>query len=147
MRTLSAKPSRADEHSTSLLGTNSDEKQGRRSSLSRSSSDSDFGSWSDTGDLAEQLADEDPLTIKLRASLDEQVFGGSSRRPTRHRKVHYSEDVDNETEKGHRSGIVKEEIEIPNPGRRTISAVEHWLAAAMSGGERQMHGLTGKPLV
>jgi hypothetical protein len=93
------------------------------------------------------LADEDPLQIRLRASLDEQVFGGSSRRPARHKKVHYSEEVDNGQEKRHRSGVVKEEIEIPAPAQRRISKAEHWIAAIMSGGERQMQGLTGKPLV
>jgi len=140
--------SRSDEHSASLLGAHSDEKQGRRSSLSRSSSpDSDF-SWSDTGDLAEQLADaEDPLQIKLRASLDEQVFGGPSRRPTRQKRVRYQEDLEDPEEKGHQSGLVKEDIEIPEPAPRSITKAEHTLAAIMSGGERQMHGLTGKPLV
>ncbi|KAG9232499.1 hypothetical protein BJ875DRAFT_497412 [Amylocarpus encephaloides] len=147
LRTLSSHPSPSDSHSASLLGTRSDEKQDRRSSLSRSSEDSDF-SWSDTGDLAEQLADEDPLQGRLRASLDEQVFGASSRRPARHKKVHYEGDLDDgQPEKHHQSGLVKEEIEIPAPGPRRISTAEHWIAAVMSGGERQMHGLTGKPLV
>ncbi|TVY51889.1 High-affinity glucose transporter [Lachnellula cervina] len=140
--------SRSDEHTASLLGAHSDEKQGRRSSLSRSSSvDSEF-SWSDTGDLAEQLADaEDPLQIKLRASLDEQVFGGPSRRPTRQKRVRYQEDLEDSEEKGHQSGLVKEDIEIPEPAPRSIPKAEHILAAIMSGGERQMHGLTGKALV
>jgi hypothetical protein len=93
------------------------------------------------------LADEDPLNIRIRASLDEQVFGSSSRRLARHKKVHYTEGIDESQEKRHRSGVVKEEIEIPIPGLRRISKAEHWIAAIMSGGERQMHGLTGKPLV
>jgi hypothetical protein len=93
------------------------------------------------------LADaEDPLQIKLRASLDDQVFGGSSRRP-KHKKVHYPDDLDSDEEKHDHPGLVKEEIEIPNPVQRRISRAEHWIAAIMSGGERQMHGLTGKPLV
>ncbi|KAF4632288.1 hypothetical protein G7Y89_g5834 [Cudoniella acicularis] len=146
LRTLST-ASRSNAQSASLLGEQSDEKQGRRSSLSRSSSDSDF-SWSDTGDLAEQLADaEDPLQIRLRASLDEQVFGGASRRTTRHRKVHYPDDLDNNEEKERQPGLVKEDIHIPSPAPRNISRAEHFLSAIMSGGERQMNGLTGKPLV
>jgi hypothetical protein len=75
------------------------------------------------------------------------VFGASSRRPARNKKVHYSEDIDDGQEKSHRSGVVKEEIEIPESAARRISKAEHWIAAIMSGGERQMHGLTGKPLV
>jgi len=148
LRTLSTQASRSNSHSAALLGRTSDEKQGRRSSLSRSSSPSSDFSWSDTGDLAEQLADaEDPLQIKLRASLDEEVFGGSSKRASRHKKVRYHDDHDNFEPKEYHPGLVKEEIEVPNPGPRYITRTEHILAAIMSGGERQMHGLTGKPLV
>jgi hypothetical protein len=94
------------------------------------------------------LADtEDPLQIKLRASLDEQVFGGSSRRPTRQKRVRYQEDLETREEKEYQPGLAKEEIEIPNPAPRSISRAERILASIMSGGERQMHGLTGKALV
>jgi len=142
LRTLST---RSDSHSEALLGSHTGEKQGRRSSLSRSSSPTSEFSWSDTGDLAEQLADEDPLQIQLRASLDEQVFGGTSRR-NRHKKVRYQE-FENGEEKDYHPGLVKEEIEIPDPAPRNIGRAEYILAAIMSGGERQMQGLTGKPLV
>jgi len=130
-----------------LLGAQSDEKQAHRSSLSGSSSpDSEF-SWSDTGDLAEQLADaEDPLQLRLRASLDEQGFGGS-RRHTPHKKVRYQPEFQDVEDKAFHPGLVKEEIEIPRPAPRYITRAEHIIAAIMSGGERQMHGLTGKPLV
>ncbi|KAM3077422.1 Ribulose bisphosphate carboxylase large chain [Clarireedia jacksonii] len=128
-----------------LLGP--DEKQGRRSSLSRSSSPGSEFSWSDTGDLAEQPADEeDPLQIRLRASLDEEVFGSSSRRHPR-KRVRYQDETKDKSEKHYKPGLVKEDIEIPDPGPRNISRVEHILARIMSGGERQMRGLTGRPLV
>jgi len=146
LRTLSSAASRSDPLSERLLASQSDEKQGRRSSLSRSSSPSSEFSWSDTGDLAEQLADaEDPLRIQLPAYLGDQVFGGSSRRPTR-RKVRYNDSEAVERKEYH-PGLAKEEIEIPNPAPRYITRGEHILASIMSGGERQMHGLTGKPLV
>lgn len=87
------------------------------------------------------------MRIKLRASLDEQVFGESSRRTARHRKVRYQDDAENFEPKSYHPGLVKEDIEIPSPGPRYISRAEHILAAIMSGGERQMRGLTGKPLV
>jgi hypothetical protein len=146
LRTLSSAASRSDPLSERLLASQSDEKQGRRSSLSRSSSPSSEFSWSDTGDLAEQLADaEDPLRIQLPAYLGDQVFGGSSRRPTR-RKIRYNASEAVERKEYH-PGLAKEEIEIPNPAPRYITRGEHILAAIMSGGERQMHGLTGKPLV
>ena len=110
------------------------------------SPDSDF-SWSDTGDLAEQLGEEDPLQIKLRDSLDDQVFGGSRRRGSRAKRVRYRESHDEREYEEYNCGVVKEDIPIPNPGPRKISKVEHAIAAIMSGGERQMHGLTGRALV
>ena len=148
LRTLSTPASRPDSHSEPLLGEHSDEKQGRRSSLSRSLSPSSEFSWSDTGDLAEQLADaEESLQIKLRASLDEQLFGSASRRPSRPKRVRYQEDLEDRDGKEDQPGLVKEEIEIPSPAPRYITRAEHIIAAIMSGGERQMHGLTGRPLV
>lgn len=90
---------------------------------------------------------EDPLQIKLRASLDEQVFGASSKRASRHKKVRYHDQNDDFELKEYQPGLVKEEIEVPSPAPRYISKAEHILAAIMSGGERQMHGLTGKALV
>ncbi|KUJ08630.1 uncharacterized protein LY89DRAFT_711641 [Mollisia scopiformis] len=143
LRTLSTQASNSD--SAALLGSN--EKQGRRSSLSRSSSPGSEFSWDD-GDLGLQIDAEDPLHSKLRASLEEQVFGGSSRRTPRQKQVRYQEDPEDDTEEEkHNRGVVKEDIRIPEPAPRYISRVEHILAAIMSGGERQMHGLTGKPLV
>ncbi|QSZ32771.1 hypothetical protein DSL72_002350 [Monilinia vaccinii-corymbosi] len=131
--------------SQGLLGLN--EKQGRRSSLSRSPSPGSEFSWSDTGDLAEQPADEeDPLQIRLRASLDEEVFGGSSKRRIR-KRVRYNDETNGKEEQHYNPGLVKEEIEIPDPGPRRISRAEYILGSIMSGGERQMHGLTGRPLV
>ncbi|TAQ84912.1 hypothetical protein B7494_g6760 [Chlorociboria aeruginascens] len=145
LRTLSSPP--RDPHSAALLGTQSDEKESRRSSLSRASSPSSQFSWSDTGDLAEQFADaEDPFQITLRPSLDEQGFGVTSKR-SRPKRVRYQDQLEHPEHKGFHCGLVKEDIEIPNPAPRNISRAEHTIAAIMSGGERQMHGLTGKPLV
>lgn len=45
------------------------------------------------------------------------------------------------------AGIDLEDIIIPSPAPRIISRTEHFIAATMSGGERQMWGLNGKPLV
>ena len=145
LRTLSSTgPSRSDSQSASLLASHTDEKQGRP----ESPSDSDLSSWSDTGDLAEQLGEaEDPLQIKLQETLDDQGLGSSSRRPIRQKKVRYQDDTEDYESKTYQPGIVKEDIEIPRPAPRYITRVEHIIAAAMSGGERQMHGLTGKALV
>lgn len=121
-----------------------------RSSLSSSSDsvDSELSSWSDTGDLGEQLADfEDPLEIKLRESLDREVFGGSSRRHIRIKRTKYQDHSSHrEIKNDNHAGFAREDIEIPNPGHRKISRVETIIANIMAG-ERQMHGLTGRPLV
>lgn len=127
------------------------EKGSRRSSLSSSRSvNSDFSSWTDTGDLAEQLADvEDPLQIHLRKSLDEEFLRRAGARPRgkrTKRRVHYSEELLREQQ--HR--IDKEAIEIPRPAPRRVSRAERILAIIMSPSNRQtaqMHGLVGKPLL
>ena len=145
LRTLSTPASRSNSQSPALLAN----REKRRSSLSRSSSPPSEFSWSDTGDLAEQLADEDPLHTRIEASLENQglVAASRSRRQSRSKKVRYREHSETRAEKSYQPGLVKEDIEIPEPGPRRISRAEHIIASIMSGGERQMHGLTGKPLV
>lgn len=122
------------------------EKRGSRHSSD--SAGSDFSLWSDTGDLAEQLADEeDPLRINLRGSLEEDQ--GLSRPRERHpKKIHYA----NHNHLDHKTtnpGVNKEAIEIPNPPARKIGRAETTLAVIMTGDRQkaQMHGLTGKPLL
>jgi hypothetical protein len=98
--------------------------------------------------LAEQLVnEEDPLQIRLRKSLDSDLFG--RRRPRfagrRPKRVHYPEDINSR-----HSEVDKEAIEIPRPAPRHISGVERILAAIMSPNNREsahVHGLVGKPLL
>lgn len=100
----------------------------------------------DTGDLAEQIADaEDPLRIRLIESLDR---GGCSRAGTRVRakqtkRFHYQ----NQQAAG---DLQLEKIEIPQPPPRKTSRTERFLAAIMSPGNRQLtqtRGLVGKSLL
>jgi hypothetical protein len=121
-----------------------------RSSLSRSidSVDSDFSSWGDTGDLGDRLAEvEAPLETGQSESLDLELDGGSSSRETRGRRVLVEDESCRLENISEHAGVVKEEIKIPKPRPRDISRAEHILAAMMMEGERQMHGLTGRPLV
>ncbi|KMU86657.1 LOW QUALITY PROTEIN: sugar transport protein 4 [Coccidioides immitis H538.4] len=153
--TPNSRPS--SEFSSSLLD-DSREKQGARRSPSSSPpppstpSESTFSVWSDTGDLAEQLAsEEDPLHIQLRKSLDQQAFSrtGARSKRSRSRRVHYSEQEEERDVLGD-SGISKEAIRVPEPPPRKPSRVETILASIMSPGNRrtaQMHGLVGKPLL
>ncbi|KAI1924571.1 Ribulose bisphosphate carboxylase large chain [Ophidiomyces ophidiicola] len=152
LRSLSPHSRPSSEISSSLVGS-SREKQGARRSPSSSPpltpSESAFSVWSDTGDLAEQLANEqDPLRIQLEPGLDHGSSNRSGARSRSSRKrVRYAEQEDEVKAKAE---ISKEAIRIPEPPQRTPSRVETLLAAIMSPGDRrtaQMHGLVGKPLL
>ncbi|KAJ4306911.1 Ribulose bisphosphate carboxylase large chain [Collariella sp. IMI 366227] len=61
-----------------------------------SASESDDSSWTDTGDIAEQLAEEDPLRERVNETLDDETLAGALRRhPHKHqrhqKKVRYKE--------------------------------------------------------
>lgn len=122
------------------------EKGSRRSSQSSApSAESGFSIWSDTGDLAEQLAEvEDPLQTRLRSSLNRELLGRHKRK--KHAKrVHYPDDKAFDV----KTDALK--IQIPIPPPRRVSRVERLLARIMSpprsGQNAQMHGLVGKPLL
>lgn len=123
-----------------------------------SDSDSDLDSWTDTGDIAEQLADEDPLRNRLNDTLDDEILAGVLKRHPKHHhpnKKHVR--IDAESSRGrhardrhspYQSGVVsKEAIEIPDVAARRVSRAERILATIMSGGGSSVHGLTGKPLI
>lgn len=145
LRTLAYPSQSKEEDSAALLN----EKKGNRHSSD--SAGSDFSLWSDTGDLAEQLAnEEDPLRIRLRQSVDDQGLGGPTSSPfhRRPKHVHYSQRTHPEY-KSTNPGLSKEAIEIPNPPARQIGRTEKALAIIMTGDRQrsQTHGLTGKPLL
>lgn len=124
------------------------EKGGRRSSHSSARSDeSDFSIWSDTGDLAEQLAEaEDPLQTDLRSSQDRGLLGRHKRKK-QSKRVHYSGSLD---DKAFDEQSEELKIPIPSPPPRKISRVERFLAAIMSPRNAQTpksRGLVGKPLL
>lgn len=134
--------------SASLLGAK-EEQSGFSASPCSDSAGSEFSDWSDTGDLAEQLADEeDPLRIRLGDS-DRELLDSTSKQRRRNRRISYQLDTGIREDKRSHHGSVNEEVHIPNPGPRQISWFEQKLAVMMSGGagEGQMHGLTGRALV
>jgi hypothetical protein len=147
LRSLHSHSEPSGEQSTSLLKSTTEREGSRRSSLSSPSADSDFSVWTDTGDLAEQLADEeDPLQISLDRTPDDGVFKVSRPRPRgrRTKQVHYQAEA---VEDQHIE-LDKEAIEIPRPSPRPVSRAERILAAIMSPSSRQTaHGLVGKPLL
>ncbi|KAL9097848.1 MAG: hypothetical protein Q9165_000174 [Trypethelium subeluteriae] len=131
------------------------EKSSRRNS-SHGSVGSEFSLWSDTGDLVDQLGDqEDPLQQKLRQSFEERRYGGSGghqrRRSGHARRAHFqdSEELTEKTPPPQSGAIKKEDIEVPNPPRKPISRGEKLVAAIMApnDGPSRMHGLHGKKLM
>ena len=118
-----------------------DDKNSARSSFDTPSSHSDdLSLWSDTGDLVDQLADqEDPLAIRL-----ESRHPSHRRQPKRARFA----SQDSLHEKGDRT-LRLQDIEIPDPGPRTISKAERLLARIMAptDGPSRIHGLHGKKLM
>jgi hypothetical protein len=125
------------------------EKGSRRSSYSSGHTvESTFSVWTETGDLAEQLADvEEPLQNRLRKSLDCETASpeGSRAGLKRQRRVRYIA----QSPAG-RTDLEKISIDIPSPAPRRISRIERYLAIIMSPSNRhaaQIHGLVGKPLL
>ncbi|KAL5352683.1 Ribulose bisphosphate carboxylase large chain [Pseudogymnoascus australis] len=146
LRNLPSAATRSQEQFQSASLLSDDEKQSGFSASPRSeSAGSEFSDWSDTGDLGEQgTGEDDPLRRQL-GEFDNNTGRHTGRRNRGDRRVRYRLDAEHEDKKHHR-GFVKEDIEIPTPPPRKISRAEQALATMMAGGERQMHGLTGKPL-
>lgn len=158
LRPLSTHSRPSSELSASLIDYSSREKQGRRSSSASppppiTPSESSFSVWSDTGDLAEQLAsEEDPLHIQLHRSLDHHAVGQTGRhaRGSRSKRVHYEDNEAEEQAGLIDRGALKEAVRIPEVTPREPSKVERILAALLSPKDRRttkMHGLVGKPLL
>jgi hypothetical protein len=123
----------------------SEEKHG--SSRSSISGDSDF---SDTGDLVDQLAnEEDPLTIQLRPSLEEELPRASSKHSGGRQKKRVR--IHPDAKENEKSGAVKrkEDIPIPSPPPGKLSFGERLLVLAMApnDGPSRIHGLHGKKLM
>lgn len=117
------------------------EKGSRRSSRSPTrSAEPDIAVWSHTGDLAEQLAEEDSFQSLLQD--DRAVLHRSGQR-NHSKRVHYPPGLEND-------GSVFEKVQVPSPPPRRISRVERILASIMSprsAQNAQIHGLVGKPLL
>lgn len=146
LRTLTSRSE--DQQSTSLLAGHRDQPSHGR--LSSDSADSDIDSWTDTGDIAEQLAAEDPLRLHLAdTSLNDELLAGvADQKRSRHKRVQFRRSVSEHSQQRSRlqSGVIsKEAIEIPDIGPRRPSRGARLLAAIMPG--TGIHGLTGKPLL
>ncbi|KAK4667392.1 Ribulose bisphosphate carboxylase large chain [Podospora pseudopauciseta] len=114
---------------------------------SESEDDSGNSSWTDTGDIAEQLAGEDPL--RKRLNDDEALAGVIKRHPRHKKKVRYQEPSSSRSRSSSRytGAVSKEAIHIPTAAHRHVSKAEQLLATIMTGSSSSIHGLTGKPLI
>ena len=116
---------------------------------------SEFSLWSDTGDLGDQLAEEeDPLAIRLRRSFEEHSSPTRRGRKKQQKRVRYADGEDGSNEKprsGVRPGVVrrKEDIRIPSPAPKPLGWGHKALAIVIMPGDShsRMHGLHGKKLV
>lgn len=107
--------------------------------------DDDFSLWSDTGDLVDQLEDEDPLAARLNPSLDR----GRTRQSKR---VRYANEKHHQHQHpSQHSGVVKrkEDISVPTPPSRPLNWGQRLLVRTMAPNDSssRMHGLHGKKLI
>lgn len=101
-------------------------------------------SWTDTGDIGEQHADDDPLRLQLDNDVEEQLLAGVRRHTKHPKKVR----IHDPTPHRSRSDTIdKEAIQIPSAERRPPSRAERCLGTVMSGRNGSIHGLTGKALL
>ena len=156
LRTLSSQSQPSTSHQPASLPVQSEktaaqhlESKGPTSYSSATDSD-EFSLWSDTGDIAEQFADEeDPLQIELDPLTREgqALNGGVGGR--RKKRVRY-QDQGHLEEKTTHPGLAKEDIPIPQPAPRRIAKFEKLLAIIMAPSDPQTartRGLVGKPLL
>jgi sugar porter (SP) family MFS transporter len=152
LRTLLSRPTHVDRdsQSTSLLQDrqSSHHHDRRHSSSSASSTES---SWTDTGDIGDQLDDADPLRLQLPHEIEEELLAShTSRRPLKHQKKVRIQDPSPQRHRGraYNSGLIdKEAIEIPYVAPRKPSRADRCIGAIMSGRSGSIHGLTGKALL
>ena len=128
------------------------EKELRRDSYSSARESDDFSLWSDTGDIAEQLAsEEDPLYNQFELEpLNTQGHRVNGAPGHSHGGGRKKKKVTFKPPTTDHPGIDKEAIFIPTPPPRHPSKVEKLLAILMAPGDPQTartKGLVGKPLL
>ncbi|KAI1632623.1 sugar transporter STL1 [Biscogniauxia mediterranea] len=148
LRTLTNRPDHSAQ-STSLLAGRRVQPRHDHHRYSSDSAGSD--SWTDTGDIAEQLADEeDPLRKTIAdTSIHEDLLSGVLKRHPKHKRVQFRRSVSahsHHLSASNEALIDKEAIRVPHVAPRRISRIERIIAAIMPG-TTGSHGFTGKPLI
>ncbi|KAM7200976.1 Sugar transporter domain containing protein [Rhypophila sp. PSN 637] len=130
----------------------------RRYSQSDDGDSSAGDSWTDTGDIAEQLdGEEDPLRQRLfdnEAALDDEILAGVFKRQQSYKhskrvryQEHRSSPAESRSPSRYPGAVNKEAIHIPDAAPRKVSKAERLIAGIMAGGSGSIHGLTGKSLI
>ncbi|KAG6148545.1 hypothetical protein E4U11_000516 [Claviceps purpurea] len=117
--------------------------------LTRLSSGSE-SSWTDTGDIGDQPADDnDPVRLQLPDELEKELLPGVQKRSSKHhKKVRIDDDLPHYHSQSIPPVLIdKEAIEIPLIQPRRPSRAERCIGAIMSGQSGSIHGLTGKALI
>lgn len=137
--------------------------QGYRVDKPGSDDEEDTDSWVETGDIGDQIDDEDPLRARLNDTLDESALAGlkprhphnntlasgqQSKREKKHVRIHdeatYHDHHDHHGSHTHTGVVDKEAIEIPELISFKPSTAQRLFAAIMPGLSK---GFTGKPLM
>ncbi|KAL6400655.1 sugar transport protein STP1 [Ilyonectria robusta] len=168
LRTLPSRPNRddhpydSDSASTSSLSSRNDgdhdhnhdnhhhASSSRPQQRRRRSGSGSESSWTDTGDIGEQLADDDPLRLQLSNELEQELLAGVDRRHQKHhhKRVRIQDNPHHHRRSHSRPAVIdKEAIEVPNFTPRRPSRGERLIGAIMSGSTGSIHGLTGKALI
>ncbi|KAK5997193.1 High-affinity glucose transporter-like protein [Cladobotryum mycophilum] len=149
LRTLPSRSDHDHDHdspSASLLPS-----RGDGAPLSRRPSGSDSSSWTDTGDIGDQLGDEhDPVRIQLPDDIEDELLAGVHRRQHKpQKKVRIYDPSPHPSDRSiSQPGVIdKEAIEVPNVRPRYPTRAERCIGAIMAGSSGSVHGLTGKPLL
>jgi hypothetical protein len=148
LRTLPARSDTdQDSHAASLLGFPNHAASNHRRLSSGSES-----SWTDTGDIGDQLGDEhDPVRLQLPEELEQELLAGVQKRQPKqqHKKVRIRDPSPGRYDRSQSLPriIDKEAIEIPEPRIRPPPRAERCIGAIMSGQSGSIHGLTGKALL
>ncbi|KAL1885999.1 Ribulose bisphosphate carboxylase large chain, partial [Ceratocystis pirilliformis] len=117
-------------------------------SLTEDYSDFSSESWTDTGDIAEQLDDEDPLRDCIADDPHDEILHGVKRplKKKRRRNHTNTRSWSPTHDNIRRESIDKESIVVPSfIGHRTPGSLERLFVSIM--GSNPIHGLTGKPLI
>lgn len=107
-------------------------------------------SWTDTGDIGDQLDESDPLRLQLSHDIEQELLAGVQRRHPKHAKrVRIQDDHNRHRRSRSQSPFVidKEAIEVPDVSSRRPTRGERCIGAIMSGRSGSIHGLTGKALL